>query len=90
MISGLSLTSAMNSGGYAGVPVLKYYLASANGTGVTDMLTDFLKIKKNCNYCTQMSIAILNALPSQTAICRGGLILDPFCGSATACITANN
>ena len=73
------------------MPSLKRYLASTKGNASDDMIVDIGKIeaksRENVNYPTQKPIRLLQRL-IRAASNPGDLVLDPFCGCATACVAA--
>ena len=79
--------------GTTGMPSLKRYLASTKGTAVDDIFADIGRIqhraKENVNYPTQKPLALLERLVSASSN-EGDLVLDPFCGCATACVAAES
>ena len=89
--AGLIYWPAPKSARQAGVPRLKRYLASSRGTVVTDLITDISKIeakaKEKTDYPTQKPLALLERLIKASSN-EGDLVLDPFCGCATACVAA--
>ena len=74
-----------------GMPALKRYLSSTQGNTACDMITDINPLaassKEKVGYPTQKPLALLDRI-----ICAssnpGDMVLDPFCGCATACIAA--
>ena len=73
------------------MPSLKRYLDSTQGNACDDMIVDIGKIEanaaENVNYPTQKPIRLLQRLIA-AASNPGDLVLDPFCGCATACVAA--
>ena len=85
------------------MPSLKRYLASTTGVAVEDVFTDIGKLeataKEKVGYPTQKPLALLERIikasskgkvrgDHETASYAGDVVLDPFCGCATACIAA--
>ena len=75
------------------VPRLKRYLDEQKGVLVDNIWTDILPIqsnsKENCDYPTQKPLALLERV-IQASSNEGDIVLDPFCGCATACIAAEH
>ena len=73
------------------MPRLKRYLASTDGTAIDDVLTDIGKLeasaKEKVGYPTQKPLALLERIISASSD-PGDVVLDPFCGCATACVAA--
>ena len=73
------------------MPRLKRYLDSARGNACDDMIVDIGKVeansRENVNYPTQKPVRLLQRLIA-AASNPGDLVLDPFCGCATACVAA--
>ena len=74
-----------------GMPRLKRYLESTKGTAVEDIFNDIPPVqyqsKENTNYPTQKPLALLERIISASSN-EGDVVLDPFCGCATACVAA--
>ena len=74
-----------------GVPSLKRYLDEQKGRSVDDLWMDFGSIqasaKEHVGYPTQKPLKLLERI-IQSSSNKGDIILDPFCGCATACIAA--
>ena len=74
-----------------GMPRLKRYLESTKGTAVEDIFNDIPPVqyqsKENTNYPTQKPLALLERIISASSN-EGDMVLDPFCGCATACVAA--
>ena len=74
-----------------GMPRLKRYLDSTKGNACDDMIVDIGKVeansRENVNYPTQKPIRLLKRLIA-AASKPGDVVLDPFCGCATACVAA--
>ena len=72
-------------------PALKRYLESTKGTAVEDIFADIPPVqfnaKENTHYPTQKPLALLERIIN-AASNPGDLVLDPFCGCATACVAA--
>ena len=79
--------------GGKGIPRLKRYLASSNGTAVPDIFTDIGKLeaasKEKVGYPTQKPVALLRRLIA-AASNEGDVVLDPFAGCATAAVAAED
>ena len=86
-----------------GMPRLKRYLDSTAGIAVEDVFTDVGRLeaasKERIGYPTQKPIALLERIISasstgriggdhETAPYAGDVVLDPFCGCATALVAA--
>lgn len=73
------------------MPSLKRYLASTKGTAATDLWTDINRLesasKEYVGYPTQKPLALLERIIKASSN-EGDMVLDPFCGCATACIAA--
>ena len=73
------------------VPRYKRYLDEMPGVPVQDLWTDIGPIpsqaKERVGYPTQKPLALLERI-IRTSSNEGDLILDPFCGCATACVAA--
>ncbi len=76
-----------------GMPSLKRYLASTKGTAVEDIFTDVNRLeaqsKERVGYPTQKPLALLERIIRASSN-EGDVVLDPFCGCATACVAAEN
>ena len=74
-----------------GLPRLKYYLHEASGPKVSDVWADIGAIESNSRervgYPTQKPLALLERVISASSN-EGDVVLDPFCGCATACHAA--
>ena len=74
-----------------GVPRYKRYLDEMPGVPLQDIWTDIPPIasqaKERIGYPTQKPIALLERIIS-TSSNPGDVVLDPFCGCATACVAA--
>lgn len=73
------------------VPQLKRYLDELPGQAVPDIWTDVPPVnpqaKERVGYPTQKPLALLRRIVAASAP-EAGVVLDPFCGCATACIAA--
>ena len=73
------------------MPRLKRYLTSTKGKACNDLVLDIGKIEanaaENVDYPTQKPIRLLQRLIA-AASKPGDVVLDPFCGCATACVAA--
>ena len=73
------------------IPQLKRYLDEMPGQAVADLWTDISPInpraKERVGYPTQKPLALLDRIIRASSN-EGDMILDPFCGCATACIAA--
>ena len=73
------------------MPGFKRYLTPASGAPVTDMVLDIPPLsaaaKERTGYPTQKPIALLRRIIEASSN-KGGVLLDPFAGCATACIAA--
>ena len=71
---------------------LKRYLESTTGIAVEDVFTDIGKLeasaKEKIGYPTQKPLALLERLIKASSN-EGDVVLDPFCGCATACVAAD-
>ena len=76
-----------------GVPSLKRYLDEQKGRAVDDLWMDFGSIqasaKEHVGYPTQKPLVLLERIIKASSN-KGAMILDPFCGCATACVAAEN
>ena len=74
-----------------GVPQLKRYLDEQKGRPLSDVWNDISPInsqaQERIGYPTQKPLALLDRI-IKTSSYEGDIILDPFCGCATACIAA--
>ena len=75
------------------VPQLKRYLDEMPGQAVADLWMDVSPInsraKERVGYPTQKPLALLNRIIKASSN-EGDMVLDPFCGCATACVAAHN
>ena len=73
------------------VPQLKRYLDEQKGRPLSDVWNDISPInsqaQERIGYPTQKPLALLDRI-IKTSSYEGDIILDPFCGCATACIAA--
>ena len=73
------------------VPALKRYLDEMKGTPVDTIWSDIspiqAKSKEGTGYPTQKPLALLERIISASSN-PGDVVLDPFCGCATACVAA--
>ena len=73
------------------VPQLKRYLDEMPGQAVADIWTDIPPInsqaKERLGYATQKPVKLLDRIIRASSD-TGGVVFDPFCGCATACIAA--
>ena len=74
-----------------GVPRLKWYLTASRGVAATDVIVDIHKLeaasKEKVGYPTQKPLKLLERIIRASSD-PGDLVLDPFCGCATACVAA--
>ena len=74
-------------------PRFKRYLSTSAGQPMTDMVLDVPPLshaaKERVGYPTQKPLALLDRL-IKTASDEGEVVLDPFCGCATACVSAES
>jgi len=75
-----------------GYPRLKRYLAASRGEAATDFIPDIPdpnnRSKEFQNYPTQKPLALMERIIKASSD-RGDMVLDPFCGCATALVAAN-
>ena len=73
------------------VPRFKRYLDEQKGTPVGDVWTDIRPLQGNSKeykgYPTQKPLALLDRIIKASSN-EGDVVLDPFCGCATACVAA--
>ena len=73
------------------MPSLKRYLESTIGVAVEDVFTDIGKLEASATekigYPTQKPLALLERIIAASSN-EGDVVVDPFCGCATACIAA--
>ena len=74
------------------MPGFKRYLTSASGAPVTDMVLDIPPLsagaKERLGYPTQKPLALLDRIIRASSN-EGDMVLDPFCGCATALVAAD-
>ncbi len=74
------------------MPGFKRYLTPTSGAPVTDMVLDIPPLsagaKERLGYPTQKPLALLDRIIKASSN-EGDLVLDPFCGCATACVAAD-
>ena len=74
------------------MPSLKRYLASTKGTAVEDIFADVNRLeagsREKVGYPTQKPLALLERIIRASSN-EGDMVLDPFCGCATACVAAD-
>ena len=74
-----------------GAPRFKRYVTSRSGTPVADVVTDIPPInsqaKERLGYPTQKPLALLRRIIAASSRLEE-VVMDPFCGCATACIAA--
>ena len=74
-----------------GMPSFRRYLSTSKGRTATDVITDIppisSKSKERMGYPTQKPLALLERIIRASSN-EGDVVLDPFCGCATACIAA--
>ena len=72
---------------------LKRYLDEAEGKPLQNIWTDGSRIgntsSERIGYPTQKPLALLERIIKASSN-EGDVVLDPFCGCATACVTAEN
>ena len=75
-----------------GIPGLKRYLDQSRGSTVSDIWTDIDVVKassrEGTNYPTQKPLALLDRIIRASSN-PGDMVLDPFCGCATALVAAD-
>ena len=90
-LDGAGLVHWPNDGN--GMPRLKRYLAAAKGTAVEDIIADISPVgaqaRERIGYPTQKPLALLERIIKASSD-EGDVVLDPFCGCATACVAAEN
>ena len=72
-----------------GIPRYKIYLSEAKGTPLQNIWTDIPHVQggERIGYPTQKPIALLERIIEASSN-EGDVVLDPFCGCATACSAA--
>ena len=77
--------------GKSGRPYLKRYLHEQLGTSITDMILDVKPLSaqaaERIGYPTQKPLALLDRIIKASSN-AGDVVLDPFAGCATACVSA--
>ena len=77
--------------GKSGRPYLKRYLHEQRGTPITDMILDVQPLSaqaaERIGYPTQKPLALLDRIIKASSN-AGDVVLDPFAGCATACVSA--
>ncbi len=73
------------------VPQYKYYLDQSPGRTATDDWNDIPQTagRERVGYPTQKPLALLERIIKASSN-EGDVVLDPFCGCATACVAAHN
>ena len=75
-----------------GVPAMKLYLADSKGRAADDMVIDIPPVNPNAQerafYPTQKPLVLLERIITASSN-PGDVVLDPFCGCATACVAAD-
>ena len=75
-----------------GMPQLKRYLSASRGTKINDVITNILRVDPNSEdatgYPTEKPEPLLEHIIKASSN-EGDVILDPFCGCATACVVAD-
>ena len=75
-----------------GTPRFKRYLSQHSGAPVQDMVLDIDPLSaasaENVNYPTQKPLTLLERIIKASSN-EGDMVLDPFCGCATACVAAD-
>ena len=71
------------------MPQIKRYLAASRGVAASDIVTDIAIAggKERVGYPTQKPLALLERIIAASSN-EGDMVLDPFCGCATACVAA--
>ncbi len=73
------------------VPQPKQYLSASPGNPIQDMVLDIPPLnthaKENVHFPTQKPLALLERIIKASSN-EGAVVLDPFCGCATACVSA--
>ena len=74
-----------------GMPGFKRYLTDRSGSPVQDMVLDIRPLskgqKESVSYPTQKPLALLNRIIEASSK-EGDMVLDPFAGCATACVSS--
>ena len=75
-----------------GTPGFKRYLTSRSGSPIQDIILDIkplaAKQMENVDYPTQKPLALLDRIIRASSN-KEDVVLDPFCGCATACVAAD-
>ena len=75
------------------MPAFKRYLLPTSGQPVTDVIVDILPVqthaKERVGYPTQKPLALLDRIIEASSN-EGDTVLDPFCGCATALVSADS
>ena len=75
------------------VPRFKRYLSAMGGIAVQDVITDIVPVqahgKERVGYPTQKPLALLDRIIAASSN-AGDVVLDPFAGCATACVSAES
>ena len=73
------------------VPQYKYYLEDSKGRTATDDWNDISQVsgRERIGYPTQKPLTLLERIIEASSN-EGDMVLDPFCGCATACVAAEN
>ena len=75
-----------------GMPSLKRYLESTKGKAAEDIFVDIKRLeassKERVGYPTQKPLALLDRIIKASSN-EDDMVLDPFCGCATACVAAD-
>ena len=78
---------------FGGTPEYKRYLDEMPGVPLQDIWVDITPIvsgqKERIGYPTQKPLALLERIIKASSN-EGDMVLDPFCGCATACVAAEN
>ena len=74
------------------MPRFKRYLSTSQGQPMTDMILNISHLshaaKERVGYPTQKPLALLDRIIMASSN-EGDVVLDPFCGCATACVSAH-
>ena len=72
-----------------GIPYYKNYLSRMKGVHASDIILDVPRVhgEERVGYPTQKPLALLRRIISSSSN-PGDVVLDPFCGCATACVAA--
>ena len=76
----------------SGMPYVKSYLDERKGRAVQNIWTDVVMSKsgrERIGYPTQKPLGLLTRIIRARST-PGDIVLDPFCGCATACVAADN